>query len=143
MGRHSKEEDRKFVWADADPLARCVIAAFSGRIGSNEGELNEAAFVASMSEAFLEVRAQKITDHLGRVGLRGAREIIIQELQKPNAVGMANTLVEACNGFAGNDPANGVYWADAEREVITHGKFEQASGMLEDMSSTAAQYFKA
>ncbi len=141
MTRHSRE-DRHIVWADAEPLTRGVVAAFSGRVGPNSGELNEIAFAASLSEAFLDIGADDVRIQLGRVGLYAVRAQIIQEFQRPGAIAIVDGVIANLNGFAGNNPARGPYWAHAERDLITSGTHEDASGVLEDMSGIVAQYIR-
>ena len=144
MTRHSRE-DRQIVWADAEPLTRSVIAVFSGRVGSGPGELSELALAASMSEAFLDVHAADVRIQLGRIGLRAIRSQIIDELQKPESMLIVNSVITGLNGYAGNNPASeqGPYWSSQERHIITNGSYEDASGILEDMSTTVAQYIKS
>jgi hypothetical protein len=139
MQRRAKEE-RKMVWADAEPLTRGVIAAFSGRVGSRPGDLNEIAFAASLSEAFLDVGASDVRIQLGSVGLTEVRKKIVAELQRPEAVTAVSGLIQNLNCFAGNSPAQANYWANNERDVIFSGTAEEADAVLHEMSTTAAGY---
>ncbi len=76
----SPERTESWDWSQLDPMTKSVVAAFSWRIGNDEGCLSDQAFIGSTTEAFESMTTEDIVRTVQCTGRTGLRNMIIGRL---------------------------------------------------------------
>lgn len=144
MGDSLHEQlNERWRWDDLDPATRCVVAAFSGRVGdTSQGDISSWSFLGSMNEAFPEVDAKDVMKTATWTGFTGLHNVIVVRLSGEGNFETTRNVVAKVGELAGNTDAQNEL-ADQAADVLAHGRPYDAIPALRVLSELAMQNYSA